>query len=95
MVAIERDDYITLRTRKASFVTSAIAANILTNDLSTQAVGDIGGAVGRAVVHHNDLVHKLRHLAENLLNSLFFIQTRDDDRDFQVFVQTSIVAVVG
>jgi len=69
-------------------ISAAVTAMQFTENGGTHRAGDIRGAVGGVIVDDDDFVNERRERAQDLLYTLFFIQTRYDNSDFVLLVQT-------
>lgn len=92
VVAVEGYDDVAGGFAEAGFVGASVAADVFADDFGTERVGYVAGAVGGAVIDDDDLIDQGRHAAQDALDALFFIQTGNDDGDFQVTIQVAIVA---
>ena len=78
MITIQRDDQVAGGRCEAPLIASSVASDRLTNYLGAKRTRHVRSAVGRAVIHYNHLVDELRHAPENALDSLLFVEARDD-----------------
>src|SRR5215472_16636283 len=73
VVAIERYDDVAGGRSESTFVRAAVTAHLLADHLRSELVCHLRRPVLRAVVHHDYLVHEVRHARKDLLDSLLFV----------------------
>src|SRR5580658_9444666 len=78
MVAIQRDDDVAGSRRETALVASTVAAHGFADHFGAERSRHVGCAVRGAVVHHDHLVHEIRHPAQYLFYPLLLIQTGSD-----------------
>ena len=87
-IAIQRHDDIAGCVSKSLFVGSAITAIQFRNDNRAHLTCNGGRSVGGVVIHDNDFVDKVRKVVQDLLYSVLFVETRNDDGDSAAFVHS-------
>ena len=87
VIAVEGDDDIPGGHGEALLVAAAVAADVFADDDGAEVFGDLGSTVSGGVVDNDDLIDKVGHEAQDLLDALLFIETRDDNGDLQILVQ--------
>jgi hypothetical protein len=78
-VAVHGDDDVALGGGVAGLVCVAVAFTILGDDARPGRGRDLGGAVGRVVVDHDDLVDDRRHLRHDGGDAVLLVVAWDDD----------------
>src|SRR5580698_6206366 len=91
MIAVQRDNEIAGGIPEPALVTAPIPAHIFTDHLRAQGGRHKRSAIGGAIVHHDNLVDKIRHAAQHALDALLLVKARDDDRDRVAFVHYCVI----
>ena len=86
MIPIQGDDDVSPGFEKAGLIGASVTPDLFMNHSRAVPPRKFGGAIGRIVVDHDDLVDKRRQPREHLHDPFLFIQARDDYRYPTIFV---------
>ena len=83
-IAVECDDDVTLGRRQTRFVSGAVTLAAFKNHPRAQRRRHLRGPVGAVIIDDDHLVHTVRESFDDVLDTLFFVITGNDDAYFQI-----------